>query len=72
MKTVTEHKLIDACKALNGLTIETCYKCDGTGKRRGNTKDACDNCAGVGEVVSGHFHPDELRAIRSAVAELES
>lgn len=60
--------LLEACKALNHLTIETCNQCDGTGHRHGDLRnDACHHCGGVGEIVQGHFHPDDLRAIRSAI-----
>jgi hypothetical protein len=63
-------ELLEALKPFSKLGIETCDKCGGDGKH-GVTNQACTQCGGVGEVVVGFPHPDDIIQARAAIAKAE-
>lgn len=71
VRAVNNHKaLLAACKTFTRqLQIEQCPKCGGSGLF--DKFDACHRCGGVGEIVEGSLHPDDLIAARAAIAAAE-
>lgn len=62
-------ELLDALRAFARLGVEDCEHCAGTGQCEDSHNDiACSRCGGVGELVTGFPHPDDILNARAAIA----
>jgi hypothetical protein len=63
--------LAKALTPFAGLSVETCSVCDGRANVARDPSDGCGNCGGIGQMVVGFPHPDDVELARNLVAEIK-